>query len=389
MKAPDELLAAVYANPQVDAPHAARWCPDETPGAVCGYIQGSMNINSVIAQMETVEGWFTRDEAELIAVARCAALEQELATLRSEQEAMHHRAVEQPNVNAALEASLLEMASSSAVRGARLLQQASPAAPRVLGALLQRLVAMLLCCAPLAACTQADGGPDGGFDGGPDGGSDGGTDAGVADGGPATWNLDSGMPEFIDRSPLAVASLDRVSRFRSGFGHDYSDGFENCRSMKHYFQPLSALDWSRLPIVAPVSGTLEKVTPERQNGLQLWLIPDAQPAFHLVLFHVNTTNQQGDHVTAGEVLGTMIDNSEDFDVALWIDTPDGNPRLGSFFAALSDDGFAPYRDAGTADRAQFIISQQERDADPIVCSAGAFVDGGTAIADWVELSDAG
>ena len=38
--------------------------------------------------------------------------------------------------------------------------------------------------------------------------------------------------------------IDKISKFRSGIGHDYWDDFENCRSMKHYFFPYDTLDWA-------------------------------------------------------------------------------------------------------------------------------------------------
>jgi len=55
---------------------------------------------------------------------------------------------------------------------------------------------------------------------------------------PVTWNVDSlGVPRFVATDYIESARIARVSRFRSGYGHDYSDAFESCRSMKHYYMP--------------------------------------------------------------------------------------------------------------------------------------------------------
>lgn len=44
----------------------------------------------------------------------------------------------------------------------------------------------------------------------------------------------NGIPRFVQTDYIELAKIDRISRFRSGEGHDYSDNFESCRSMKHY-----------------------------------------------------------------------------------------------------------------------------------------------------------
>jgi hypothetical protein len=54
-----------------------------------------------------------------------------------------------------------------------------------------------------------------------------------------TTNLESwattNLPYFITAPHVDLADIAFVSKFRSTAGHDFSDSFEICRSMKHYF----------------------------------------------------------------------------------------------------------------------------------------------------------
>ena len=43
----------------------------------------------------------------------------------------------------------------------------------------------------------------------------------------------NGVPRFVSADFTELAKIEQISKFRSGFGHSYTDGFENCRSMKH------------------------------------------------------------------------------------------------------------------------------------------------------------
>jgi hypothetical protein len=47
----------------------------------------------------------------------------------------------------------------------------------------------------------------------------------------------NGVPRFAESNCIELHKISRISKFRSGAGHDYSDDFETCRSMKHYFDP--------------------------------------------------------------------------------------------------------------------------------------------------------
>ena len=67
-------------------------------------------------------------------------------------------------------------------------------------------------------------------------------------------NYEDTVPQFVGKSNyLDLNKIDKISKFRSGMGHDYSDDFESCRSMKHYFDP-NVEDYSLIDIFSPVDG---------------------------------------------------------------------------------------------------------------------------------------
>src|SRR5512133_2793550 len=75
-----------------------------------------------------------------------------------------------------------------------------------------------------------------------------------------TWDVDNvPLPKFINKNYIEPDKIYCISKFRSAVGHDYSDAVEHCRSMKHYFQPLSNVDWSAIKIFSPVTGTIKRV----------------------------------------------------------------------------------------------------------------------------------
>jgi hypothetical protein len=57
-----------------------------------------------------------------------------------------------------------------------------------------------------------------------------------------TWDIAAnGIPKFVGRDFTQLSKIDKISKFRSGEGHDYSDGSETCRSMKHYYAVYDSL----------------------------------------------------------------------------------------------------------------------------------------------------
>lgn len=202
--------------------------------------------------------------------------------------------------------------------------------------------------------------------------------------------LNLGAPKFVNISHIELAKITRISKFRSMAGHNYSDSsqfgadgikdrgvVENCSSMKHYFV---APD-SGVKIYAPVSGTIGSIRVGTM-GYQIEITPDAQPDFHITIFHVKFAKPLaiGDRLTEGQQIGTHIGLATWSDVSVWVQTPSGK-HLISYFEVLTDAGFAGFKDRGLATRESAIRSKAERAADPRVCSFSSDQD-----ADFVNLS---
>jgi len=150
--------------------------------------------------------------------------------------------------------------------------------------------------------------------------------------------------------------------FRFGIGHDYSDHFESCRSMKHVYYPIEingSMDWSTVQIFSPVSGTVSKIW-ETWAGTTVRIKSEEYPAFYFKIFHVNLTNPLnfGDLVTAGQQLGTHIGSHYCSDIAVGISTPNGwSYKLVSYFDVMTDSVFQDYQARGLSSRDDAIISK--------------------------------
>src|SRR5687767_806607 len=113
------------------------------------------------------------------------------------------------------------------------------------------------------------------------------------------------LPRFIDTHTVALSGLTKISRFRSGIGHDYSKASdESCRSMKQYLVPVAG---TRPEVVSPVTGKVERVL-DAAGDSQLWISAADQPGIEIRVFHVDTSTaglKQGDTVAAGARLGVL------------------------------------------------------------------------------------
>lgn len=160
-----------------------------------------------------------------------------------------------------------------------------------------------------------------------------------------TYDVDAlGIPRFVADNYLDLAVIEKISRFRSSVGHDYHDQFEGCRSMKHYFFPRSAADWSTIPIYAPVSGAVE-FTPERPLRR-----PGGDPVQRPTGVHVR-------HL----------------------------PSQSGYLVVLTDALFAGYVARGVSTRAAGVISRAERDASPLACTGEEFASP-DALEAWLALN---
>ena len=128
-----------------------------------------------------------------------------------------------------------------------------------------------------------------------------------------TW-ASTTLPPFITASHIDLSDVASVSRFRSAAGHDFSDSFETCCSMKHYFnlvdfygtrftQPIySAVDGFVFYVVEP-SGSeadawkvdyINKTGGKPPSDYRDWNIiirPDAAPNVWIKHMHLNPIDQ--------------------------------------------------------------------------------------------------
>lgn len=198
------------------------------------------------------------------------------------------------------------------------------------------------------------------------------------------------VPSFVTAAYFPTDVLVRVSRFRSGAGHGWGPGPDQCVSLKHYFVADPSLDHTAIEIRSPVDGVVEEILAEQlaDGGSQLRIRVDAAPAFRVILFHVRADVIAGDRVRAGDLLGHHIGNFTGSDIAVVGDLGDNEFAAISVFEVMTDDVFAEFVSRGATSRELFIITAEERAADPLSCDAvGTFADPGT-IENWVVLGDA-
>ena len=194
-----------------------------------------------------------------------------------------------------------------------------------------------------------------------------------------------GIPRFVTVNYIDLSKIDRISKFRSGEGHDYSDDFESCRSMKHYFVPKDGIDWTTVQVYSPIKGKVIR-TIQEWAGTQVQIYSDEYPAFYFAIFHINLVNplNEGDEISAGQLLGTHIGSETWSDIAVGVTTPDGR-KLVSYFDVMTDEVFQAYQARGLSSRSDVIISKEARDADMLNCSGDAFMNTGQ-IENWVYLN---
>ena len=200
------------------------------------------------------------------------------------------------------------------------------------------------------------------------------------------WDIDiQGIPQFIHSDYIELDKIQRISRFRSSAGHDYSDAFEHCRSMKHYFEPRADVDWTQVKIYSPVTGILTRVEQE-WAGTKLEIASDSLPAFRFSIFHMSPASpfSLGQKVTEGQYLGTHIGSSTYSDISVIVNDPTKQGRMVSWFDVMTNALFKRYETRGISSRTLMIISKEERDAYPLECNGDAFISD-DSLESWVVL----
>ncbi len=199
----------------------------------------------------------------------------------------------------------------------------------------------------------------------------------------------SNIPKIVHYNFIELDKISKISKFRSGYGHDFSRGFNetnSCRSMKHYFMikgiddafwsryhegKVTKAEWPTVKYFAPVSGVIvdmrssENMFGEKEN--QFILESDKYPNIWFGFFHVLVQKNisRGSKVHGGEFLGT-ISPGNDGEIAVTIN-PNSDNQLVSFFKLLDANVFSKYQKRGIDSREEFIISAKERDENPLIC----------------------
>jgi hypothetical protein len=223
-----------------------------------------------------------------------------------------------------------------------------------------------------------------------------------------TVDLDGdGITKFVTTNVINPSQIDDISLFRSSAGHDFSDDFESCRSMKHYFEPTSKTNNTNT-ITAPARLKVVEMNSEEGGGFEddgvtnqfLGLALISNPAYKIELFHVDVDPdlnlELGDiieegvlighgrlvRVNSGEAPGTSPSTSNDFDISVTANVSGGLKRI-SYFDVISDailadmDTWADTHTNRTWARADFQYSEAARDADPLTCEGEDFTSSGT------------
>lgn len=200
------------------------------------------------------------------------------------------------------------------------------------------------------------------------------------------WDIEkNGIPKFVATDYIELAKIYRISKFRSSVGHDYSDAFEHCRSMKHYFEPRSDVDWAAIKLFSPVTGKITRLDQE-WAGTKIEIESNDYPAFRFSIFHVTLTAPRNinENVSAGEQLGTHIGSQTMSDIAVMVNDPTHQGRLISYFDVMSDTLFSEYVKRGVNSREDMMISKAIRDSLPLTCVGDSFASVDT-LENWVLL----
>ena len=254
-----------------------------------------------------------------------------------------------------------------------------------------------------------------------------------------SW-ADVKLPKFITSSHVKISDTAYVSQFRSSAGHDFSDSFEVCCSMKHYFvsidyygtrftQPIySPVDGVVLYLSEPSGGYSDdwKIDYREQTGKEppadyrdwnIYIRPDNAPNVWITHMHVNPLDEiinkvpptngqkmmmgtsrpaaEGYRVKAGDLIGYGLAeiivkrhldgsgipsscNSADSRQGRGGNSPgcSATVQLHSIFEFMTDDLFGEYQKIANVSKSDFIITAEERARNPLVCEGESFANPG-------------
>jgi hypothetical protein len=137
--------------------------------------------------------------------------------------------------------------------------------------------------------------------------------------------------------------------------------------MKHYFAGSEAdRDRTSIALYAPTDATVVFFSPDGSDE-QIWLRPAAHPNILVTIFHTVPEVKLGQKVQAGQRIGHHSGMSwSDMQVSIHGLLTE---RYVSYFDVMGDELFQYFSRLGFK-RSDFIISQAQRDADPLQCKFG-------------------
>jgi len=205
----------------------------------------------------------------------------------------------------------------------------------------------------------------------------------------------SSLPRLATASYVELDAVSMVSKFRAHAGHDFSDSYEDCRTMKHYSYFRDGLSYGSLPIYSPIDGVIamiqdEGLTEGSHGGWQMYIVSSVDPSFVFRLFHMKPMPGYlpGKVVKAGEMVGVNNDTNYTNDIAVQATTKEGTMFL-SYFELMTDEVFSLYGARGMISREDAVISASDRDATPLTCDGEWYTERTADFGDpsaWITLN---
>lgn len=208
--------------------------------------------------------------------------------------------------------------------------------------------------------------------------------------------------QFINQDYIDLSKINTISRFRSGEGHDYTMGYETCRSMKHYYEFIEGEGKaSNIAMYAPFSGTIlgmdaiDTETPDdHTKNRSLYIQSTDYPHVVFKLHHMDILDSElqiGSMVTKGQQLGYTAEFhngsatvSSDISVRVYTDT---GVRLYSVFEFMTPELLANYTDRGIGNIENMILTEEQADAAAYTCEDQEFTHPqGSTLPDRIKLN---
>ena len=189
-----------------------------------------------------------------------------------------------------------------------------------------------------------------------------------------------------------LGKYSRMSKLRSAVGHDYSFNTSeydptgsNCRSMKHYFVPMSvprenylysktphAFEWMSIKFLAPVDGTLQDVIYTHTSygtEAQFAIRSSAYPGYYFNFYHIALEPDltEGTLVKGGQLIGKLGNEEAWGEIAVEARITSRESHFISFLQVAADNVLEIYKNRGVNTASDVIITKEQRDAYPLAC----------------------